>query len=190
MLSWDHVPNHDHYIVEHNYKTYYDMLGYPDIYAASTANNTIANYFYHVPSTWEKYIYFSVVAIDNSVKACSAPATIYYSPEDFTGIDEANHTMTQVSTTKYRLQHNYPNPFNSETTIHFDIPNSEQVEISIFDVVGKKICTLINETLPSGSHTLSWSGKNDKYITVPSGLYILRMQAGQFEKTQKLLLCK
>ena len=85
----------------------------------------------------------------------------------------------------YTLTKPYPNPFNPSTTISFSIPQSEMVSINIYDITGKLITTLINDNLNIGYHSIDWDGTNHS-----SGMYLVRMESGEYVETQKLLLVK
>ena len=91
---------------------------------------------------------------------------------------------------KYFLSSNYPNPFNSETYIRYKIPEEKHVMLEVYNVIGQKVRTLVNKRQPKDSYLVKWNSKNDEGESLPSSVYILRMQAGQFVKTRKLLLCK
>jgi len=90
----------------------------------------------------------------------------------------------------FTLYQNYPNPFNSTTTIAFDLPEDVKVRLEIFDVSGRPICTLIDEPREAGSHRVFWNGRDEAGDTVASGLYIYRLQAGEFIQSRKLLFIK
>lgn len=84
------------------------------------------------------------------------------------------------------LNQNYPNPFNPSTTIVFGLPESGKVHLEVFDVLGRKVATLINgELKTAGRHTLNFDAKN-----LSSGMYIYRLQAGNTTITKKLTLIK
>ncbi|MBU2470874.1 MAG: T9SS type A sorting domain-containing protein, partial [Bacteroidetes bacterium] len=83
-----------------------------------------------------------------------------------------------------------PNPFNPKTVINFSIPKAGTVVISVYDMLGRKIKTLLNDDLYVGRHTLSWDGKNDNGKIVSSGLYLYRLDAGNTSLTKKMLLIK
>lgn len=85
---------------------------------------------------------------------------------------------------------NYPNPFNPETRIQFTVAESQSVSLTVFDASGRKIKNLQNEFLSPGEYEITWFGKNDAGKNVPSGLYILRMQAGTQVDTRKMLLVR
>ncbi len=90
----------------------------------------------------------------------------------------------------FALHPNYPNPFNPETTISFDIPERSRVQLTIYDLLGKKITVLSDGVTVAGSHTIRWSGTDTFGLTVGSGVYILRFDAGEFSQTRKMLLLK
>jgi len=85
----------------------------------------------------------------------------------------------------YNLSNPYPNPFNPTTTISFSIPQSEMVSLNVYDITGKLVTTLINEQLNIGYHSIDWDGTNQS-----SGMYLVRMESGEYVETQKLLLVK
>jgi len=80
---------------------------------------------------------------------------------------------------------NYPNPFNSSTIIEFAVGNEEKVSIEIFDLLGRKIDTLVDARLSPGRYKISWSAEG-----LASGVYFCRMRAGKFISTIKVLLIK
>ena len=88
------------------------------------------------------------------------------------------------------LYQNYPNPFNPETTITYQLQKSEKVNILIYDVLGKKVRDLENRKQTAGPHTVRWDGKDDNGRSLSSGIYICRMQAGEFNQSIKLMLIK
>jgi len=85
----------------------------------------------------------------------------------------------------YNLSSPYPNPFNPTTTISFSIPQSGVVSLNVYDITGKLLTTLINEQLNIGYHSIDWDGTNQS-----SGMYLVRMESGDYVETQKLLLVK
>jgi len=89
------------------------------------------------------------------------------------------------------LKGNYPNPFNPETTISFETIDAEQkTVIQIFNLKGQKVKTLINETLPTGSHSVIWKGNDDNNSKVASGIYLYKMKSGNYSSTRKMILLK
>ena len=90
----------------------------------------------------------------------------------------------------FYLNNNYPNPFNDETTISFLIPKTGKVEISIYNIKGQKIKTLVNENLQKGHHEILWNGKNVNGEPVSSGIYFYKMETDNFSEIKKAILLK
>jgi hypothetical protein len=85
----------------------------------------------------------------------------------------------------YSLSQNYPNPFNASTTIRYALPEEAEVTIEIYDILGRRIETLVVGKHPAGSHTVVWEAKN-----TPSGVYFYRIEAGEYSQTEKCVLLK
>ena len=90
----------------------------------------------------------------------------------------------------FALHANAPNPFNPETTIGFSLASSTPVQLEVFDMLGQKVRTLVSQTLPSGSHQAVWDGRSDAGIKAGSGVYLYRLQAGEFTQMRRMLLIK
>lgn len=86
---------------------------------------------------------------------------------------------------KFELSQNYPNPFNPTTTIRFDIPEPSNVKLTLFNILGQEIKTLVNEFKESGIHTLNFDASD-----LNSGMYIYKLEAGSFTQTRKMTLVK
>jgi len=85
----------------------------------------------------------------------------------------------------FALHQNYPNPFNPITNIQFTIPEQADVKLRIYNVLGRQVDVLVNETLPVGHHKILWNPKN-----LSSGVYFYKLEAGSFIKTRKMILLK
>ncbi len=85
----------------------------------------------------------------------------------------------------FALEQNYPNPFNPNTQIKFSIPQSSNVVIKVFDILGNEIETLVNEEKTVGTYEVTWNAVN-----LPSGVYFYQLKAGTFVQTRKMLLIK
>ncbi|MBW6515047.1 MAG: T9SS type A sorting domain-containing protein [Candidatus Cloacimonetes bacterium] len=89
-----------------------------------------------------------------------------------------------------RLNRNYPNPFNPETTISFFIAEPGYTKIEVFNLTGQKITTLVDSFLEAGEHSIIWDGRNYNSEIVSSGIYMYRMIQGNYSTTKKMLLMK
>ena len=90
-----------------------------------------------------------------------------------------------VIPTVFKLEQNYPNPFNPSTIIKFAVPERSNVSIKIYDILGSELLTLVNEELESGLYEKVFNANG-----YSSGMYIYRMQAGEYISTKKMLLIK
>jgi hypothetical protein len=90
----------------------------------------------------------------------------------------------------FLLEQNYPNPFNPSTTLSFVIGQPSFVSLKIFDVLGNKIVTLVNEEKPSGSYEVEFNGYSGNGINLTSGVYFHKLQAGNFVETKKMILLR
>jgi hypothetical protein len=89
---------------------------------------------------------------------------------------------------RFALYQNYPNPFNPNTTIKFDLPKATYVKLIIYDVLGRRVRTLVDEFMKAGYQSKVWDGKNDKGISAASGVYFYRLHTAEFTKVRKMAL--
>jgi len=106
------------------------------------------------------------------------------------GADEFNGIPTDVDDiveipTKFTLKQNYPNPFNSTTIIKYSIPSKSNVTLKVYDILGREVETLVNETKSPGNYTIQFNAGK-----LASGTYIYTMRAGNFVQSKKLILLK
>ena len=85
---------------------------------------------------------------------------------------------------------NYPNPFNPITLLEYDLPKDELVNITIHDMKGRMIKTLINDLQTAGYKSVQWNATNDRNEPVPAGVYLYSIEAGEFRQTKKMVLLK
>jgi hypothetical protein len=98
-----------------------------------------------------------------------------------TGLTETDNKVV----TDFKLSQNYPNPFNPETSIKFKIPQTSHIKLTVYDVLGKEVETLMDETLEPGTYNETFNGKN-----LSSGMYIYRLQTENSNVSGKMLLMK
>ncbi len=86
---------------------------------------------------------------------------------------------------EYALLQNYPNPFNGATEIRFELPLATHVKLEVFDLLGNRVATLLDETREAGRHSVTWQADS-----AASGVYICRLSAGAYESETRMLLVK
>jgi len=91
---------------------------------------------------------------------------------------------------KYALGRNYPNPFNPVTRFSVDLPKTTEVEVAVFDVLGRKIASLMSGTHAAGTYNLEWNARDASGMVVPTGMYFLRVSSEEFNASQKIMLMK
>ena len=107
----------------------------------------------------------------------------YFKRTDDTGVEEED-----MNSLVFKLHANFPNPFNSNTIIPYDLAHSVKVQISIFNASGQSVKLLINDDQRAGFHTARWDGTVEYGMSLPSGIYICRIRAGHFSQSMKLML--
>ena len=90
----------------------------------------------------------------------------------------------------FALHQNYPNPFNPVTSLRYDLPKNELVKITIYDMMGREVKTLVNNSQTAGYKSVQWNATNNRNESVSVGLYLYMIQAGDFRQTKKMLLLK
>jgi hypothetical protein len=87
--------------------------------------------------------------------------------------------------TAFSVAQNYPNPFNPSTTIRFSIDATKAVSLTIVDVLGREVATLVSETMAPGTYTVKWDAASQ-----PSGVYFYTLRAGGSSETKRMILAK
>jgi methionine-rich copper-binding protein CopC len=91
---------------------------------------------------------------------------------------------------KYELAQNYPNPFNPNTRVKFSLPELSNVNLTVFNILGQKVKTLVNKQLPAGSYTAAWDGTDSDGKALATGIYLYRLKADNYSASRKMLLVK
>ncbi|UCH63942.1 MAG: DUF3160 domain-containing protein [Fidelibacterota bacterium] len=90
----------------------------------------------------------------------------------------------------YSLSQNYPNPFNPSTTLRFELPQATAVRIIVYDILGREVASLVNQSLEPGIHYIKWNGRTSDGSGVPSGTYIGQLVTSDYTRAIKMLLIK
>jgi len=90
----------------------------------------------------------------------------------------------------YELHQNVPNPFNAETLISFSLPEPSHARLEIYNILGQKIVTLLDDNLGAGAHRVHWDGRNSSGNEVSSGIYFYRLTADSYKQAKRMLLLK
>jgi hypothetical protein len=88
------------------------------------------------------------------------------------------------------LEPNFPNPFNPGTTIRYALPQAGHVQVSVFDVAGRRVATLVDGVVGAGPHTVQWNGRDSDGHAVGSGVYFYRLETPQGQLSRKMVLIK
>ena len=139
-------------------------------------------------SSSEKHEYSYV---DHDVKS---GITYWYKLEDvdYKGKTELHGAISAavLGPKEFCLHPNYPNPFNPVTTISYDLPQDVYVELTVYNMLGEKVTTLVKGNQPAGYYNVEWDGRNSQGRIVSSGMYFLRISAGSYCKTNKMVFVR
>lgn len=112
--------------------------------------------------------------------ACDDPNTVTFDPSYEFG----------PAATKVQLAGNAPNPFSGETTIEFTLPEQTPVTVAVYDLMGRKVATLVDEVRSAGTHAVGWDGQSAEGKDLASGVYLMRMQAGGQSSTKRVTIVR
>ena len=148
------------------------------------SGNMKVKYWDNQNSQWVEAANTSVNTSNNTLSASQSEVSSFYivtSDKSITGI--ANNKITLPI--NFSLKQNYPNPFNPGTTIEFSINENSNVNLSIYNILGQKLTTLINQPMSSGLHRVQFNASN-----LSSGIYFYKLTAGNISKVMKMTLLK
>ncbi len=131
---------------------------------------------------WQVRVRFGLLS-DGSVEGDG----FYYDDVEVKVLSTATSTASNTATAprQYRLEQNYPNPFNPTTVLTYTLPIASDVRLEVFDVLGRKVATLVSEKQSAGTHTYTLNASG-----FSSGVYFYRLSAGTFTQTKKMMLVK
>ena len=118
----------------------------------------------------------------------------YLNYEATTGVfyieENMSNSETIVLPFKFQLGQNYPNPFNPVTTLDYELSKNGLVTITIYDMLGKQVKTLVNQSQEAGYKSVIWDATNDNGKSMSAGIYFCQIQADGFVQTRKMVLLK
>jgi hypothetical protein len=133
-----------------------------------------------------------IVSIPDSAKTIEV--RIYNTKDELMGVLEKKDISalltgikngTSKLPTKFGLEQNYPNPFNPTTVLSYRLPVTSNVTLKVYDILGKEVATLVDETKSAGSYEVKFDASN-----LSSGIYFYKLQSGRYTETKKLVLMK
>ena len=123
--------------------------------------------------------------------AVDSDGSLWFGTDD--GVSNLNLSPVQVETNKpdaFAIRGIYPNPFNMQTTIEFTLPEAGYTTLDIYNMMGQKVCELVNGSFMAGIHTVTWDGTDNNGLNVSSGLYFTRITSGSNMVTGKMVILK
>jgi hypothetical protein len=136
----------------------------------------------------------TVATIEWTVHVTDGIDTVAADNAPFTVAIDGGYAMSTFSEALipevFALHQNYPNPFNPITTLRYDLPENSLVSITIYDIMGREVRTLVNQTQDAGFKSVLWNVTNDYGKPVSAGVYLYQIQAGEFVQTRKMVLLK
>ncbi len=167
---------------------------------AARGENTVAVLHFTVDDVALESVDFSVFTTENpnhdltyiyNQNVDGVPHVTEISPEFVGGNVALNSQAPGVALpTEFALSQNVPNPFNPTTQVSFALPKAANVNLTIYNVLGQQVKTLVNQEMAAGVQTVEWDGTDNTGRTVASGVYFYRLNAGEFQATKKMLMLK
>ena len=124
----------------------------------------------------------NLIGVSSNANNASNAGFWYQTADIITSVEQVENDLLP---TEFRLEQNYPNPFNPSTTIQFSVPKTSHVTIKIYNILGREVAALIDEEYQPGQYKVVFEAGQ-----LASGLYVYRIQAGDFLETKKLMLLK
>jgi len=190
-LEWTKSNNQFGFV---KYKVYASVgsSSYEEIHDTTTTNFPISyqdfyeGAFESFPTVSAATVKFSVVAIEgkDTIKVTGSDRLVFVNRYEYLS------TSNEQIPTDFALYENYPNPFNPTTTIRFDLPETSDANLVIYNMLGQKVRTFQMNSISAGTHTVKWNATNDLGEPVSAGVYLYQFRAKGFVKNQKMILLK
>jgi len=164
-----------------SYSLYFGTTNPPTNFYYLGANNYWSASEWLEPGTT---YYWQVISYSDFAESVEEPIW------SFTTTNEVGNLDSPISSISTKLNGNYPNPFNPNTTITFTLQNDSQVLLNIYNVKGQVVKTLINDYRRAGAYQINWNGRDDAGLSLSSGVYFYRFRAGEYDQTKQMLFLK
>jgi hypothetical protein len=168
-----------------------DMDGDPLFYSLNLCGPSLDTLITNIVDTTFEFIsqgivlddttYYWTISVTDSIDTVACPDTFSFTTPAPTSIDDKLYEIPLT----FSLKQNYPNPFNPATTIQFDLPKTSWVSLKIYNILGEEVATLISDNMAAGTYKYRWNAAE-----LASGLYIYRLEAGEYIKTKRMILMK
>lgn len=176
-----------------DWDNWYELVFYDQLLNEGCSNTFSRVHVDSLPYTGTYYldVYGYYSTHNNGIASFSNPAIgsykLYAVTEKVIGVEEDNKNLPTV----FALSQNYPNPFNPSTTIEYSLPKAADVRLTIYNVVGQKVATVVDQKQVAGSYSIQWNGRDQFGQLVSSGIYFYRIEAGsEFIKIKKMIFLK
>jgi hypothetical protein len=117
-------------------------------------------------------------------------STIKFAAVDLEYAAVGNSDVVSTVKPQLRLSQNYPNPFNPSTTINYNIPTTGKVNLSVYNIKGQLVRTLVDENRQAGDHSVTWHGVDNNNNSVASGVYFYKLEANGTQEMKRMVLIK
>jgi hypothetical protein len=183
-LAWNAVSHPD--LVGYNiYRAHWQNGDYAKINSDPVSNNAYTD---NTAPDNDVYWYAVTAAYSGSYGDAESIESnkAYGSTDVITGVEEENLAVPR----EFFIAQNYPNPFNPRTTLSYGLPRDSEVRIDIFNVLGQRVLTLVDEYQTAGFKSVVWDGQDSRGSRVSTGVYFYTIEAGEYHDSKKMLLIK
>ena len=178
LYTFTSSDNGNTWVQDDGYRLRYDSFTEFDVYSLNDPK------LVRLPDgRYRIYVAAMIKQSDGSMEYSILSATSTSTP---TGIEKTSDVMPAA----FRLENNWPNPFNPGTIIQYSVPATAPVELSIFDATGRKIRQLVNQVQAPGTYRVYWDGTDASGAVMPSGVYFYRLRSNGFMLTKQMVLLK
>lgn len=165
-----------------------------DLAPGNVASGPVATLYFTTGSSWDSTSYVPVDTIVwppiSELEFVPSATGIGFMPFFRKGALEVIEVNTPSKPTVFSLSQNYPNPFNPKTLIKFTLPKDSWVKIEVYNILGQKVKTLVDERLTAGVKEVEWDSKGDNGLEVASGIYFYKIKADDFSDIKKMVMMK